>query len=280
VKQKEQTSTQATRPTSKGVEHYLTRLLREVPLHRALVRAAECHMLAEVEMPRPMLDVGAGDGTFAWALFDRPLEVGVDPDGQSLLEAQRLHMYHNLARAAGTPLPFRDGSFASLLTNSTLEHIPDLEPVLAELSRVLAEDGVCIITVPSDQFLDSTFGVRFFRFLRLGPLARMYAGWFNRISRHHHCDPPQVWNDRLARAGLSLIEWRYYFSKASTGAMDIAHYVSGPSLLTKRLLGRWVLWPGKVRFLPLGRWLSPLAQPGPREAGAYLLLVSRKTQST
>jgi SAM-dependent methyltransferase len=175
-------------------------------------------------------------------------------------------------------LPFRDGAFASILSNSTLEHIPDLAPVLAEFSRVLADGGVCVITVPSDQFLDSTAGVRFFRLLRLKPLAGLYGRWFNRISRHHHCDSPSVWNERLAQAGLSLLEWRYYFSKGSTGAMDIAHYVSGPSLLTKRLLGRWVLWPNKVRLLPLGRWLGRLAQPGARDGGAYLLLIARKTQ--
>jgi hypothetical protein len=46
---------------------------------------------------------------------------------------------------------------------------------------------------------------------------------FNRFSRHHHCDSPNVRRERLARAGLSLVEWRYYFSKAATGAMDASH---------------------------------------------------------
>jgi SAM-dependent methyltransferase len=155
MSRKRQPTTEATRPVSKGVDYYLTRLLREVPLHRALVRAAECDLLAALEMPRPLLDVGAGDGTFAWALFDEPLDVGADPDGGALQEARRLAVYRNLAQAAGAPLPFRDGAFASILSNSTLEHIPDLAPVLAEFSRVLAEDGVCVITVPSDQFLST-----------------------------------------------------------------------------------------------------------------------------
>ena len=84
------------------------------------------------------------------------------------------------------------------------------------------------------------------------------------MSRRCHCNSPQVWNERLARAGLNLLEWRHYFSRGSIGAMDIARYVSGPSLLTKRLLG-------KLRLLPL-------AQPGARDAGAYLLLIARKTQ--
>jgi SAM-dependent methyltransferase len=263
----------------RGVSYYLERLMAEVPLHRALVRAAECHLLEARELPRPILDVGAGDGTFAWALFDEPLEVGIDPDGQSLRDAQRLGAYRSLAMAAGGQLPFEDESFACVLSNSTLEHIPELEPVLAELSRVLAVGGTCVITVPSERFLDLTFGVRLFRLLRLGFLANLYKRWFNRISRHHHCDSPQVWQERLERAGLSLIEWRYYFSRASTGAMDITHYVSAPSLLTKRLLGRWVLWRSKTRLLPLARWLSPLAQAGSPETGAYLLLICRKEES-
>jgi len=263
---------------SRGIPYYLSRLLMKAPLHRALVRAAECHLLADIDLPRPLLDVGAGDGIFAWTLFDEQLEVGIDPAGASLREALPLGMYRNLAQAFGAPLPFRDGTFASILSNSTLEHIPDLDPVVAELSRVLKMNGVCVITVPSDMFLDYTLGVRLFRALRLRPLANAYARWFNRISRHHHCDPPDVWRERLARAGLGLVEWRYYFGKAATGAMDASHYVGAPSLLTKRLLGRWALWPGKVRFIPLGRWLSGLAQPGASDAGAYLLLVCRKTQ--
>jgi len=250
----------------------------EVPLHRALVRAAECRLLSERELPRPILDIGAGDGSFAWAVFAEPPEVGIDPDGRALREARRLGGYLSLAIGTGASLPFRDGSFASVISNSTLEHIPDLEPVIAEMSRVLAPGGTAVITTPSERFLDFTFGVRLFRFLRLGFLANLYRRWIVRVSRHYHCDPPAVWRERLAQAGLSLLEWRYYFSSASTSAADVAHYVSAPSLLTKRLLGRWVLWRGKVRLLPLARWLSPLAQPGSPATGGYLLLVCCKAR--
>jgi len=261
---------------TRDTTYCLERLLTKAPLHRALVRAAECRLLSEQELPRPILDVGAGDGSFAWAVFAEPPEVGIDPDSRALRDARRLGAYLSLAAGSGASLPFRDGPFASVISNSTLEHIPDLEPVIAEMSRVLAPGGTTVITAPSERFFDFTFGVRFFRFLRLGFLANLYRRWIGRVSRHYHCDPPTVWRERLAQAGLSLLEWRYYFSRASTSAADVAHYVSAPSLLTKRLLGRWVLWPGKVRLLLLARWLSPLAQPGPHEMGGYLLLVCRK----
>jgi len=260
--------------------YYLERLLTKVPLHRALLRAAECRLLSEheQELARPILDLGTGDGSFAWVLFTEPPEVGIDPNVKALREARRLGAYLSLAVGTGASLPFRDGSFASVISNSTLEHIPDLEPVIAEMGRVLAPGGTAVITVPSERFFDFTFGVRLFRFLRLGPLANLYRRWIARVSRHYHCDPPAIWRERLAQADLSLLEWRYYFSSASTSAADVAHYISAPSLLTKRLLGRWVLWPGKVRLLPLARWLSPLAQPGPPATGGSLLLVCRKAR--
>lgn len=261
-----------------SIEFYLQRLLRTVPLHRALVRAAECHLLSAIGFPRPLLDLGAGDGTFAQALFDESLEMGVDPDAKSLQEAHRTSTYRSLGQALGAPLPFKDAAFACVLSNSTLEHIPDVDAVLGEISRVLRPEGILVATVPSERFLDMTLGVRLLRTIRLRPLARLYAGWFNRISRHHHSDPPEVWRERLERAGIGLIEWRYYFDSGSTGAMEAAHYLGAPALLTKRLLGRWVLWPGKVRFLPLAKWLSRWAKPGPRDKGAYLLLIGRKTQ--
>ena len=51
------------------------------------------------------------------------------------------------------------------------------------------------------------------------------------------------------------------------------HCMTVPSLLTRRLLGRWVLWPDKRKVLPLARLLRRWVDPGPADAGAgaYLL---------
>ena len=80
-----------------------------------------------------------------------------------------------------------------------------------------------------------------------GPRAgRLYGDAFNRISRHHHVDPPEVWRARLARVGLEMVEHQYYFSPAAHRAFDLSHYLGVPNLLARKLTGRWVLHPAQM----------------------------------
>jgi len=46
------------------------------------------------------------------------------------------------------PLPFKDGSFDTVLSVQVLEHTPRPGALMAEMSRVLAPDGVLILTAP------------------------------------------------------------------------------------------------------------------------------------
>ncbi len=255
---------------------YLDRLLRHVPLLRVFVRSVECLLISDVELPPPVLDLGVGDGTFALALFDTPLEAGIDLDKNVQRSAAKHGAYRSLIVASGDYLPFRSDAFASVLCNSTLEHIPQRKAVLQEMSRVLAPQGTCIVTVPSEYFLRYHLGSSLARGLHIPVLGRLYERWVKYISRTVHCDPPDVWQERLSEAGFVVKSWRYYFTAASTMAMDAAHYISAPALLTKRLLGRWVLWPDKGRYVPLARWLSRFAEEGSEDEGAYLFFHCQK----
>lgn len=49
---------------------------------------------------------------------------------------------------SGRRLPFRDGSFDTVLSVQVLEHTPHPGPLVAEMARVLAPDGVLILTAP------------------------------------------------------------------------------------------------------------------------------------
>lgn len=48
----------------------------------------------------------------------------------------------------GQRLPFRDGSFDTVLAAEMLEHVPDPGACLAEMARVLRADGRALLTVP------------------------------------------------------------------------------------------------------------------------------------
>jgi SAM-dependent methyltransferase len=258
---------------------YLERLLANPngTLPRVLVRAAECALLSQVDFPRPLLDVGSGDGSFAQALFEEPLDVGIDNSRPQMVRSLALDMYRNLAQCSAVELPFRDGSFGSVMSNSTLEHIPDAAGVLKEMARLLRRNGVCAITVPSEHFPEYLLGTTVLSNLRIRKAADAYGRFMNRISRHIHVERPDVWRGWLEDAGFEVVEWRYYFSRRDTMLLDLSHYVSIPSMLTRAALGRWVLWPGKTRYLPYRAALSPFASPGPVDKGAYIFFRCRRT---
>jgi SAM-dependent methyltransferase len=261
-----------------GVAGYVARFLRQenATLPRIMVRSAECALISRVQLARPILDIGSGDGTFAQALFDAPVDVGLDNSRPQMLRSQRLSVYRDLTQTSAEELPFRDGVFASVFSNSTLEHIPHPWLVLKEASRVLRPGGVCVITVPSQHFPRYLAGSQAMRTLRLEGGARAYERFFNRISRHLHIEPPEKWMDWVRDAGMQIEDWRYYYSRRDTMLFELAHYVSVPSMLTRAALGRWVLWPGKANYLPYRQVLAPFSSPGPSDEGAYIFIRASK----
>jgi ubiquinone/menaquinone biosynthesis C-methylase UbiE len=148
----------------------LDRLLPHVLLHRVLARSVEAGVIADAYLPSPELDLGCGDGSFAYAAFDGPLAAGIDTDATMLGWAQRLGAHRSLALASAAALPFRDGAFNSVVCNSTLEHIPEADAVLREAHRVLAPGGSLLVTVPSEHFFPYHLGSTVARAARaLGP---------------------------------------------------------------------------------------------------------------
>lgn len=255
---------------------YIAPHLAELPLHRVLLRSTECLLLSEVSFERPLLDIGSGDGHFAAVLFAEPVDVGIDPEGRIMQEAARRGGHRSLLVASAAALPLRDACFASVVSNSTLEHIPDVEAAVAEAARVLRPGGLLAATFPSEYFGEYLLFASLPRSLGLRGLGRAYQRWFNRISRHYHVDAPDAWRQRFEGAGLEVLRWRYYFPARSHRLFDLSHYLSAPALLTRRLLGRWVLFPQKARLGLLSRALAPYCSLGAQDQGAYLFFLCRR----
>jgi SAM-dependent methyltransferase len=256
----------------------LWRNLKELPAFRGLLRAVEARFYQDIPLPEPVLDLGCGDAHFASVAFHKPLTAGVDPWTPPLREARRLRRgaYHHLIQAEGGRLPFASDYFASGLSNSVLEHIPVLEPVLAEVARVLRPGAPFVFCVPSDHFLEFLSISGGLRRVGLRGLAQSYETFFNRISRHHHCDGPEVWRGRLAAAGLTLERHWYYFSPAALRALEWGHYFGLPAAVAHALTGRWVLAPTRANLALTERLLRGYyAEPLPAQ-GAYLFFIARK----
>ena len=256
---------------------YLSEQLREVPPFRALLRGIECRLFEQAgPLEQPVLDLGCGDGHFASRVFRESLFTGIDSDETMLREAQARGVYHHPLVASATEMPFSDNFFNTVVANCVVEHIPDIEKALGEVCRVLRPEGRFLFGVPSHRFGEMLLGSTVLRFLGCERLARAYGDWFNRHSRHFHTDGPATWLTRLTRHGFTVEHWEYYMSPAGHRAFDLAHYLSVPHLISRKLTGKWVIFPYRLASALFERWLRPHYEAKPVGEGAYLFFQVRR----
>ncbi|MCA9872168.1 MAG: glycosyltransferase family 39 protein [Anaerolineales bacterium] len=276
------TNQQTNKPTNQqtsspfAADDLLWRQLKTIPAFRAILRAVESRFYYAVDLPGPTLDVGCGDGHFAQMTFDRRIDVGIDPWWGPLNKAYRSDQYDQVLQGMGDRLPFPDHTFASAFSNSVLEHIPDVQAVLNDTSRVLQMNGRFLITMPSQYFTEWLGGAQFFDKLNLSGLADRYRNGFNFISRHVHTDSPEVWAARLAAAGLAVERWQYYFSPQALHALELGHAQGLPAAAMHFLTGHWIVAPWESSLGMTERWLRPFYNEEAQERGAYVLFVARK----
>ena len=236
--------------TANTSEEILWRHIRDLPYFRAMLRAVEDSFYQGLDLPGPVLDLGSGDGHFASVAFDHPLDVGLDPWWEPLVESKQRSNYKHLICSDGARIPFPDGYFQSAVSTSVLEHIPHIQVVLDEIGRVVRHGGTFAFCVPNHRFTGLLFGVQFFRRLGMEGMAERYGRFFNRIARHKNLDSPQVWGDRLAHSGFTIARHWDYFSEESLHRLEFGHVFSLPALVSKKLTGRWILSRSKTNLWP------------------------------
>ena len=154
-------------------------------------------------------------------------------------------------------MPFPDNYFATAISNSVLEHIPDIQAVLNEISRVLQPGGQLVITMPSHYFTEKLGGAAFFERLGFSGMADNYRRFFNYISRHAHTDGPEVWAERLAQAGFTIERWQYYFSEKALRTLELGHVQGVPAAIMHFLTGHWIVAPWRSSLRQTDAWVRP-----------------------
>jgi ubiquinone/menaquinone biosynthesis C-methylase UbiE len=238
----------------KALDAILWRHISSLPYFRGFLRAIEDRFYQDINLPGPVLDLGSGDGHFASAAFAEKMDVGLDPWPSPMEEARRRDAYRLLVLGEGARIPFPDSFFASVTSTSVLEHIPDIDPVLQEVGRVLQPGGKFVFCVPNHRFPEQLSVRKVLDDLGLTALGQSYSRFFNRIARHAHTESPEKWQARLEKAGLRLEKTWDYFSPEALKILEWGHPLGLPSLVTKKLFGRWVLIPKKWNLaLPFQR---------------------------
>jgi SAM-dependent methyltransferase len=259
-------------------ERILRAHLREMPFHRVIMRSIEARILSEITFPRPVLDVGCGDGHFGSVLFPGGTDVGLDPGLSDASEARRRGVYRMVIGADSGAMPFPDAFFGSVVSNCVFEHIPEIEKTIGEIVRVLKPGGVFATTLISENFSRLLTDERAWARLGLKRLRAAYVDWFNRKSVHFHFDPPAKWKERFEAAGLKILRWRYYVSPKAARVFHRAHYVSLPHLVARKLTGRWVPFPALTdNAFWVGRYRRFVEEPPP-EKGSCIAFVCQRVK--
>jgi len=224
------------------------------PLALAFERYLECRLLERLPFKAPILDIGCGDGLFAHILFSQKIDTGVDMNSLELARARELGAYDKLIHAHGDSIPEPSGSYKTVISNSVLEHIPDLGPVFREIHRLLSPGGILCMTVPTPCFESNTVINRFLTLLGLRELAAQYRRFCSKfIWRQYHYHSLAGWEEMVTEFGFKVLQSSTYDSSSICLINDFLYPFGMVGLLNKKLFNRWVLFPSLRKI-----WIYPL----------------------
>ncbi len=258
------------------MKDYLKPQLQDLPYFRALLRAVEARFYEGITLPEPVLDLGCGDGHFASLAFEAQHQMGLDPWWGPLTEAASRQAYQYLVCAQGDRMPYPRDFFSSAVSNSVLEHIPDLDPVIAETARVLKPGAQFIFCVPNHRFLDTLSIGNWLDRIKLQGLGNKYRSFFNRISRHYQCNSLETWQKRLKKYGFDIEDSWDYFPPSALKTLEWGHYFGVPSLVSKTLFNKWILARTQWNLFLTDLLVRPHYEQEPRaENGVYSFYITR-----
>lgn len=211
----------------------LAAFLRAYPAQpaTALWRAVEVAAIQKFGLGTGLgLDVGCGDGKLTAIILGlvgtRDL-VGIDADPLETAVAQTRGIYRSVHTMPAGSISLPDGRFDFALSNSVLEHIPDLSPALADVARVLRPGAPFLITVPTIGFHTNLRGpIR-----RTADRDHYLRDLDTRLAHYHYLDTAG-WSRILERSGLRLERRFGYLDRAECRRWETLSRVTGGLLYT------------------------------------------------
>lgn len=187
--------------------------------------------MSAITMARPVLDLCCGDGYFSSLVFPNGLEAGCDVSGPAVDIARARGLHSEVAQSdISRSIPWEPETFRTVVSNSSLEHIVEIDAALREVSRVLQPGGNFVATLASNYAYE------------WWPCGSRALEDYLRYQPVHNRFSVDEWSTHLAAAGLTLLGYRYYFSRAATRfAMWLDYHFSRAYLTNDLCLGSVVV---------------------------------------
>ncbi len=258
-----------------SAEKYFRRYLRIGPLALAIWRAVEARHFASLDLKRPMLDIGCGFGEFALAFFETPCDTGIDNNAKDLGEAFKTKKYQELTLGDAREMPYKDNTFSSIISVSTLEHIPFPKKVLKEAYRTLKSGGLLAVTLETDEVDPNTFYRPAMKKVGLGWLSDWCTYLYNTMYHRHTLLPKKQWKKMILETGFEIDLYRDVISVKVTKLFDIFLLTAWPSQIWKVIIGKRKVWrPQWMEDMLVKIFLPTLNEE--EGYGTNLLIVARK----
>lgn len=192
-------------------------------------RAVELDAVQQLGLPPGRgLDLGCGDGKLTAVLMDALAPapgtislVGVDPDPAETELAEASGVYQKVLTCMGDSIPEPGESFDFVFSNSVLEHIDNIQDVVAEVGRLLKTGGHFIFTVPADGFHACLAGPL------VGQKDDAYLGDVDRRCAHLRYWSNEDWSRELAKTGMRIVESRGYLDDKQTQRWEALSNMTG-----------------------------------------------------
>lgn len=175
-----------------------------------------------LNQPGKILDLGCGDGSIAKQVFNRQVDYGLDIDKRALQLAEEKDIYKKLLFAKAEDTPLKDNSIDLVFSNCTLEHIKNLEAVLAEVSRILKPSGVFAFTVPSKYYTEYNICTK----IGFKPLTKFYGWLRNKKLTHFHLYSLKNWQKLLSDYDFKIFDQYYYHNLKAIAFWDVLFWLN------------------------------------------------------
>lgn len=164
------------------------------------------------------IDIGCGDGSLLTTIFRRMPDkcsfVGVEPNPNDASKARKRGLYSHVHVTTADAIQEETGTFDFAFANSVLEHIPNVEPVLSEISRLLKRGGALVATVPSPGFLRCLKCRGWYAWL-CRTRKEDYRCAIDRRLQHYHYMTADEWRSVLQKHEMELTEVHSYLTRSA-----------------------------------------------------------------
>lgn len=244
--------------------NYFNKFIKVAPFSHALWRSQEALTVAKnyvllnkkyrwvksaqsLKFRRPILDLGCGFGEFSGVFFDSQIEMGIDINIDDLIRANKIKKYHKLMAADARKLPFKDRTFATVVSISVLEHISGVNKAIQETYRVLKRGGVLIITLPTKELNNNLFFPGIFKKLNFERLSDWYIRNYHQVFKHKYVLAKEDWLNMVKSSGFKIIHHSGTINKLQSQIYDLFLLSALPSQILRLTFGVRGIWTSDIK---------------------------------